>query len=48
MNNQTSKLSDADLDKVTGGKVSRMMEMYSKLIQAKKDMQKGIIANFRV
>jgi hypothetical protein len=44
MNNQTPRLSDAELDKFTGG---RMMDMYSKIIQAKNDMQKGIIANFR-
>jgi hypothetical protein len=42
---ETPKLSDAELDKVTGGS---MMSMLSRLIQAKSDMQKGIIANFRV
>jgi hypothetical protein len=42
---ETPKLSDAELDKVTGGS---MMSMLSRLIQAKNDMQKGIIANFRV
>jgi hypothetical protein len=39
MKNETPALNDAELDKVTGG---------SKLIQAKNDMQKGLIANFRV
>jgi hypothetical protein len=35
---------------VRGGdtKTARSMDMLSKLIQAKNDMQKGIIANFRV
>lgn len=45
MKSETPVLSDAELDKITGG---RMMDMYSKIIQAKNDMQKGIIANFRV
>jgi hypothetical protein len=37
---ETPALSDAELDKAAGG--------LSKVIQAKNDMQKGIIANFRV
>ena len=48
MKNESAKLSDAELDKVTGGSAARMMDMLSKIIQAKNDMQKGIIANFRV
>jgi len=48
MKTQTPTLSEADLDKVTGGSASRLMDMLSKIIQAKNDMQKGIIANFRV
>jgi hypothetical protein len=45
MKNVTPKLTDAELDKISGGS---MMSMLCKLIQAKNDMQKGIIANFRV
>jgi len=40
-------LSDAELDKVTGGRAS-VMDVFSKIIQAKNDMMKGIIANVRV
>jgi hypothetical protein len=39
-------LSDAELDKVTGGRA--LMDVLSKIIQAKNDMQKAIIANVRV
>ena len=48
----------AQLDKMTEGEMiayqeqmqkhARLMDMYSKLIQAQNDMKKGIIANFRV
>ena len=41
-------LSDADLDKVTGGRGASVMDLFSKIIQAKNDMMKGIIANVRV
>jgi hypothetical protein len=47
MKSETPALSDAELDKVTGGKQSSMA-MLTKLIQAKNDMQKSIISNFRV
>lgn len=47
MKSQTPALNDTELAKVTGGKES-LASMLSKIIQAKNDMQKGIIANFRV
>jgi len=39
-------LSDAELDKVTGGRAS-LMDVLSKIIQARNDMQKAIIQNLR-
>jgi hypothetical protein len=45
MKNETPALSEAELDQVTGGTA---MGMLVRMIQAKNDMQKGIIANFRV
>ena len=47
MKSATPALSDVELAKVTGGK-EPLLSMLSKIIQAKNDMQKGIIANFRV
>jgi hypothetical protein len=47
MKSETPALSDAELDKVTGGKQSSMA-MLTRMIQAKNDMQKSIISNFRV
>jgi hypothetical protein len=42
---ETPALSDAELDKAAGGVSNNIL---SRTTQAKNDMQKGIIANFRV
>jgi hypothetical protein len=49
MKNETPALSDAELDKVTGGKDSaRQMSLLASLLQLQHDRAKAVIQNLRV